>query len=75
MFSKGTTDYWELRIGGIINCICLFPYLDKYGLKSKKAQSYFRWKELLFRFQSKDHLNMETRQELIKLSSLVNKFD
>lgn len=74
MFPKGTSDYWELRIGGIINCVCLFPYFDKYGLKTKKEKSYLRWKELLFRFQKKDHLNMETRQELIKLASLVNKF-
>ena len=78
MFPKGTSDYWELRIGGIINCVCLLPYFNKYGLKTKKEISYLRWKELLFSrgaLQSKDHLNMETRQELIKLCSLVNKFD
>lgn len=74
--SKGsTTDCWELRIGGLKNCNIVFSYFDKFGLKTKKSLSYIRWKEVHSKLALGLHLDSTTRQELIKLASLINKFD
>ena len=66
-------NVWELRINGLKNCKGLFIYFDNYSLLSKKKDSYLKWKSLYNRLVNKDHLNNETRLELINLAKQINK--
>lgn len=66
-------NVWELRISDLNNCKGLFIYFDKYNLVSNKKYSYLKWKSLYERLINKDHLNSETRLELIKLAKQINK--
>ena len=66
-------DVWEYRINGLKNCKEIFPYFDKYGLKSKKKESYYKWKILYSRLLEKDHLDPKLRLELIYLAKNINK--
>ncbi len=66
-------NVWELRVNGLKNCKGLFIYFDNYNLVSKKKDSYFKWKSLYDKLINKDHLNSETRLELIKLAKQINK--
>lgn len=68
-------DIWDLRVNGLKNCSALFIYFDKYSLKSKKKDSYLRWKLIYSRLVKGDHLKNNTRQELIDLAKQINKFD
>ena len=40
---------------------------------SKKKDSYLKWKSLYNRLINKDHLNNDTRLELINLAKQINK--
>nr|YP_010710796.1 hypothetical protein P2Z26_mgp20 [Gonatophragmium mori]WCZ71160.1 hypothetical protein [Gonatophragmium mori] len=66
-------NVWELRINGLKNCEGLFIYFDDNNLVSKKLQSYLKWKLVHSKLIAKDHLNSETRLELIKLVKQINK--
>ena len=66
-------NVWELRINGLKNCKGLFIYFDNYNLMSKKKDSYLKWKSLYNRLVNKDHLNNDTRLELINLAKQINK--
>lgn len=66
-------NVWELRINGLKNCKGLFTYFDHYSLITKKKDSYLKWKSLYDRLVNKDHLNSETRLELINLAKQINK--
>lgn len=65
-------DIWELRVNGLKNCKGLFTYFDNYTLKSKKKDSYLKWKSLYNKLVNKDHLNKDTRLELINLAKQIN---
>lgn len=65
-------DIWEIRVNGLKNCKGLFTYFDNYTLKSKKKDSYLKWKSLYNRLVNKDHLNKDTRLELINLAKQIN---
>ena len=71
--AHNANNVWELRINGLKNCKGLFIYFDNYNLISKKKDSYLKWKALYNRLINKDHINNETRLELIKLAKLINK--
>lgn len=73
--SNKDLDVWDLRINGLRNCTALFPYFDKWSLRTKKLQSYLKWKEIYPRLVKGDHLKADTRQELIDLAKKINKFD
>jgi len=66
-------NIYECRINGIKNCIKILPYFDNFNLKTKKKDSYFKWKDLLFRLKNKDHLDSNLRLELISLAKQINK--
>ena len=66
-------NFWSLQIRGISNCYSIFNYFDMFQLKSKKKNSYIKWKYLYKCLQNKDHLDFNKRTELIKLSKEVNK--
>lgn len=66
-------NVFEYRVNGVKNCKWLFFYFDKYGLYTKKKDSYYKWKILHSRLENKDHLNPVTRLELIDLSKQINK--
>lgn len=66
-------NVWELRINGIKNCKNLFSYFDEFSLKTKKYDSYLKWKLLHERLVKGDHLNNETRIVLTNISKEINK--
>nr|AMX22259.1 LAGLIDADG endonuclease [Cryphonectria parasitica] len=66
-------NVWELRINGLKNCKGLFIYFDNFNLMSKKKDSYLKWKSLYNKLVNKEHLNSDTRLELIKLAKQINK--
>ena len=66
-------NIWEYRINGLKNCKEIFPYFDKYKLKSKKKESYIKWRILYSRLLKKDHLYPHLRLELINLAKEINK--
>jgi hypothetical protein len=35
-------NVWEYRLNGLKNCKELFPYFDKYCLRTKKKESYLK---------------------------------
>jgi hypothetical protein len=65
-------NVFECRVSGLINCIKILPYFDKFNLKTKKKDSYSKWKILLNRLKIKDHLDPKLRLELISLARKVN---
>jgi hypothetical protein len=67
------SNVWEYRVNGLKNCKELFPYFDKYNLKSKKRDSYLKWKILYSRLLKKDHLDCNLRLELVELAKQINK--
>jgi cytochrome c oxidase subunit 1 len=64
---------YELRINGVKQIKFLFPYFEKYSLKTKKKESYEKWKILCQKLEKGEHLNILTRKELIDLSKSINK--
>ena len=65
-------NVWELRVNGVKNCKGLFTYFDEYNLITKKRDSYIMWKLLHSKLVNKEHLNDNTRLELIKLAKQIN---
>jgi hypothetical protein len=66
-------NVWELRVNGVKNCKGLFTYFDKYNLITKKKESYLKWKVIHSRLVKGDHLNNNTRPELVNLAKKMNK--
>jgi hypothetical protein len=66
-------NVYELRVNGVKNIKSLFPYFDKYSLKTKKKESYEIWKILSQRLEKGEHLNILSRKELTDLSKSINK--
>lgn len=73
VYPHHSENIFETRINGLINCRKILPYFDKFILRTKKRESYLNWKVLLFRLINKDHLDPNTRLELISLAKLINK--
>lgn len=73
VLSQKDSDYWDLKINGLKNCSNLFSYFDKFSLKTKKKDSYLKWKHIHSRLVLGDHLTDTTRQELIILAKQINK--
>ena len=66
-------DVYEYRIGGIKNCVSVFPYYDKHNLITKKSLSYLLWKSVYNDLLNRDHLDDEKRQILKEKVRLINK--
>ena len=64
---------WEIRINGTKNCKGLFNYFDEYTLKTKKIESYSKWKIIHSKLVDREHLNKDKKQELLTLAKQVNK--
>ncbi len=62
----------EVRVNGIKNCSNLFNYFDEYTLKTNKAKSYCKWKEISFKLKAKEHLDAKKRGEIISLCKDIN---
>lgn len=70
---RSNSDIWDLKVNGLQNCSGLFFYFDNYPLKTKKKDSYLKWKLIHTRLVKGDHLNDITRQELTNLAKEINK--
>ena len=66
-------DNWELRVNQLKNTEVIFPYFDKYQLKTVKKNSYKLFKELHSGLLLKHHLDPIKRAELKIKSIKVNK--
>jgi LAGLIDADG endonuclease/Cytochrome C and Quinol oxidase polypeptide I len=63
----------EYRIGGVKNCNKIFPYFNKYTLRTKKSISYTLWKDIHKDLSNKNHLDPIKRLEMIEKARLINK--
>ena len=70
--SGGKEKAYYYRIGGLKDLKKIFPYFDKYSLRSKKIKSYILWRDLHTKLEKKDHLNPTLRESLKLLASKVN---
>lgn len=68
-------ECWSIRIQGLENCKHLIDYFDNYSLKTKKRESFIKWKSLYNHFILKDHLNLEKKNEIINIIKSINKLD
>lgn len=62
----------EIRVNGIKNCSNLYKYFDEYTLKTNKANSYRKWKEVSFKIKAKEHLDNVKRVEITNLCKQIN---
>jgi cytochrome c oxidase subunit 1 len=62
----------EIRVNGVKNCSNLFKYFDEHTLKTNKANSYRKWKEVSLKIVGKEHLDTVKRVELISLCKQIN---
>lgn len=53
-----------LRVEGLKNIIKLFPYFNKFVLRTFKYNSYLRFKDIVERIKNKEHLDTEKREIL-----------
>lgn len=70
--SNPISNVYELRVNGVKNCIQLIEYFEEYQLKTKKLESYKKWKYILFALERKEHINLENRENLKTLSKFIN---
>lgn len=65
-------DHWSYIINGLKNTDAIITYFDNHPLHSKKTESYILWKNLREQLKNKEHLNTETRKEMVKLANRIN---
>lgn len=66
-------DNWEFIVNGVKNTSHILPYFDTHVLYSKKKESYYLWKQLRIQLINGDHLNSDSRLEMVKLAKCINK--
>jgi hypothetical protein len=66
-------NHWVFIVNGVKNTNHILPYFDTYVLNSKKKESYYLWKQLRIQLINGDHLNSESRSEMVKLAKCINK--
>lgn len=71
--SHTISNFWEIRINGLNNCLLIFNYFDKFTLKSNKLKSYKLFKIFINKIQNKEHLNIESRIKLKEFTKNINK--
>jgi hypothetical protein len=78
LFNAGTLeahskkDNYVFILSGLKNLANLYAYFDKCKFIGIKGVSYRLFKELNMRIINKEHLNLETRKELILMSHNLN---
>lgn len=60
-----------LRVNGLKNIKKLYPYFDRYLLKTTKYNNYLFFKECAVKFELKDHLN--TKKRIGMLAAIKNR--
>jgi len=68
VYEHSQPDLARYEVNGLNNCSKLFPYFDKFPLRSKKLQSYILWKKIYLRLLAKEHLNPQLRPILKDLA-------
>ncbi|GMM32653.1 hypothetical protein DAMA08_020940 (mitochondrion) [Martiniozyma asiatica (nom. inval.)] len=63
----------KLRMNGYKNVLTILSYFDKYETKTKKYDSYLKFKEMLGYMERKDHLVPLRREHMKELCKLINK--
>lgn len=63
---------YSFIISGAKACYNIYNYFDNFPLKTKKLDSYLRWKNIHKQITNKAHLNPELRIKLIELATKVN---
>jgi hypothetical protein len=65
-------DHWCYIINGLKNTEAIITYFDSHSLNSNKTESYILWKNLREQLKNKEHLNTETRKEMVKTAKRIN---
>lgn len=65
-------NHWIFLVNGVKNSNNIINYFDTHELYSKKKESYYLWKQLRIKIINGDHLNIESRSEMIKLAKCIN---
>lgn len=65
-------EVYNMRIHGVNNIEAIFEYFDAKPLRSKKQESYVKFKKLQKMTAQNMHLDDATRAEMIILASQVN---
>ncbi len=71
--SHSVKNNWEFIVNGVKNTSNILSYFDTHKLYSKKNESYKLWKQLRNQLINKDHLNKDSRLNMIKLAKSINK--
>lgn len=71
VYPHSKINIWELRIDGYSNVIKILPYFDTFKLRSKKLDSYNKFKDLLTMIGEGKHL-FEERTLMTKLAKEIN---
>lgn len=66
------TKGWKFYISDVENCLYLLHYFDKYSIKTKKQLQYEKWKDLLIRLNSGEHLDNNKKSLFKSLSKKIN---
>lgn len=81
MFGTGTIEPHSQKnnfsyvVSGMKNCLKIYPYFEKYPLKTKKAESFQLWKEIHEEILLGNHLKKEVLEILIEKARQINKLE
>lgn len=65
-------DFYQFQIDSLKGAYMIFSYLKNFPLKTKKSQSYFKWKKIHQKLLNKSHLQPQKRIKLIIEASKIN---
>lgn len=65
-------DNFSFIVSGSANCLHVYPYFDKFPLKTYQLKSYQLWKILNDSIQRKEHLCPTTLPSLIEIAKQIN---
>lgn len=66
------TNMHRIESNSFIKIPLIIDYLDKYNLKTKKIESFNKWKEIYNMVLNKDHLNEDGLEIIRNLSKQIN---
>jgi hypothetical protein len=65
-------DIHRIESNSLVKIPLILSYLDKFNLKTKKKESYNKWKEIYIMILDKQHLNKNGLENIKKLSKQIN---
>jgi len=69
---NNTKNMHRIESNSLIKIPLIINYLDKFNLKTKKKESYYKWKEIYKMILDKQHLNEDGLKNIRNLSKQIN---